>query len=326
MSQYPSPMVTRQLPVAGPRPAVLGVEYETPEPTPGRDAGPAGAAVRMSPGFRTPTAGDPGTTETTRTSPAALGDWTVTRTPSHGRSSLITWSTSTSDCAIERPPRPALIEAFPRMNVVVHSPLWDHGGGNQVARHPTGADRRCRSSTSRPGVWPDATITPRVKVLQPQAAIAGMQARRAGAALRSGYMRPPQARHLAARGTAGWRSSRLSRHQRTPVTASGVGAIFRHRHRRICAARAHSGGTMCGQPRSVRNEFREPVNSVCRRPVRRCGPAGSRQRQCRSCPARHASPRRVSRRPRPPRPPGSLPPASCGCGQQPLPRQRPPRA
>jgi len=190
-------MVTRQLPVAGPRPAVLGVEYETPEPTPGRDAGPAGAAVRMSPGFRTPTAGDPGTTETTRTSPAALGDWTVTRTPSHGRSSLITWSTSTSDCAIERPPRPALIEAFPRMNVVVHSPLWDHGGGNQVARHPTGADRRCRSSTSRPGVWPDATITPRVKVLQPQAAIAGMP------------------------GTPGWRSSPVRVYATATGTSSG---------------------------------------------------------------------------------------------------------
>jgi hypothetical protein len=267
-------------------------------------AGGADAAVSMSPGFRPPTAGDPGTTETTRTWPAALGDWTVTRTPSHGQSSLITWSPSRSDCAIERPPRPAVIEAFPRMNVSCTRPLGDQGGATGRTPPPR-AGCRCRSGTSRPGVWPDVTITPRG---EGAAAANGnsRHARHAGLAQLSGQgMRPPQVPHLAARGTAGQRSSRLSRRQRTLLTASGVRAIFRHRYTRIAQpVRIPAAG--CAAPaRSVRNEFREPVNSLCRRPLRRCGPAGSRQRQCRACPARHASLRRVSRRPRPPRPPRS---------------------
>ena len=45
-------------------------------------------------------------------------------------------STSRSDWAIERPPRPAVIEGFPRMNLAVLWPPWDQGEGDQVAGHP----------------------------------------------------------------------------------------------------------------------------------------------------------------------------------------------
>ncbi len=135
-------------------------------------------------------------------------------------------STSRSDCAIGRPPRPAVIEAFPRMNVVVlWPPLGDQGGGDEVARHP---------HRGRPPVQVEHFATWCVAGRHNNAQVEGAtaasgnsrHARHAELAQLSGQgMRPPQAPHLAARGTAGQRSSRLSRRERTLLTASGVRAI-----------------------------------------------------------------------------------------------------
>ena len=210
-------------------------------------------------------------------------------------------STSRSDCAIERPPRPAVIEAFPRMNVaVLPAPLWDQGGGDQGAGHP----HRGQRGAGRLAAWvrPNVTMTPGWRQRHGRhVRNAGLQA---GAAGRSGI--------ASATGTSsgGLRHSRpaivqaSARREGTPLTASGGRAISGRSTGKLCSPCAfpRQGGDTAGPDPCVTSfTSRPPVSAEGGQEVR-TGRFTSASVLVLACPSRiSAAGVTSSRPPRPPR-------------------------